>query len=272
MQGIPGTVARRDRFDSCGRNAWVLRSLDDPNNYRIACDKCKDRFCTPCASERARHIGAAVGEFARYRDVRFITLTLRHSERPLAQDINRLYAAFVKLRRRAMWRHTQSGGIYFLEIKRHRGATAWHTHMHVLSEGHWVSKSWLSQAWHEVTGDSYIVDIQRCSSNDSAAKYAAKYAGKGVHGSCYHEPALLLEAMKALRGRRLVGKWGAWSSLDLDNEVPPGAWERIATLQVVLERCDRGDQESLEIIESLRGATSIATDARASPSQVAFPF
>lgn len=272
MQRMSDTAARRDRFDNCGRNAWVLRSLDDPEIYRIACDKCKDRFCTPCASERARSIGACVGEFAEKRVIRFITLTLRQSKRGLREDVNRLYAAFVKLRRRAIWRNTQVGGVYFLEMKRRRGGDGWHTHMHILSEGQWLSKSWLSHAWQEVTGDSYIVDIRLCDSSERAAQYVAKYAGKGVHGSCYHEPLVLLEAMRALKGRRLVGKWGEWSALDLDREIPEGAWERVATLQVVLERCRRGEHESLDIMQSLGGKASVDNDARASPGQYDLPF
>lgn len=272
MQRMSDTVARRDRFDNCGRNAWLLRSLDDPKVYRIACDKCKDRFCTPCASERARSIGASVGDYLQDRPVRFVTLTLRQSRRTLREDVDRLYAGFVKLRRRAMWRATQTGGIYFLEVKRRRGGDGWHTHMHILSEGQWLSKSWLSHAWQEVTGDSYIVDIRYCASGNMAARYVAKYAGKGVHGSCYHDPLIMLEAMKALKGRRLVGKWGSCSSLNLDREIPDGAWERIATLQVVLERCRRGDCESLGIMQSLGGKASIDNDARASPGEYDLPF
>lgn len=269
---MPDSIVRSARFDNCGRNAWVLRSLDDPDVYRVACDKCKDRFCTPCASERANSIAASVGEFAEERSIRLITLTLRISERTLKQDVDRLYAAFVKLRRRATWRATQAGGVYFVEIKRRRGDDGWHTHMHILAEGSWLSKSWLSHAWNEITKDSFIVDIRMCDSAAKAAQYVAKYAGKGVHGSCYHEPKILLEAMRALKGRRLVGKWGTWRDLDLDVEIPPGAWERVSTLQVLLENCKDDDTEALQILEALRGSAAIAADARAPPSQLEMPF
>ncbi len=257
--------SRRDRFDHCGRHAWVLRSLDDPSLYRISCDKCKDRFCTPCASERARHIAACVGDFAKDRDLRLVTLTLAQSARSVKQDLDRLYAAFVKLRRRAPWRQTQTGGVYFVEIKRRRDDDGWHTHLHVLTEGRWLSKSWLSKAWLEVTGDSYIVDIRQCKSGPDAARYVAKYAGKGVHGSCYHQPEILLDVMNALKGRRLVGKWGNWSELDLDTEAPEGTWETVGTLQVLLSLANDGDADAIAIVQHLLGTAT--TKSRGPPSR-----
>lgn len=229
----------------------MLESDAEPGVYRITCDKCKDRFCDPCSQERARHIANCVGEFAKNRTVRLITLTLRQSKRTLRADVDRLYAAFVKLRRRATWKQTQNGGMYFVEIKRRRGDDGWHTHLHILTEGTWLSKSWLSHAWNDLTGDSYIVDIRLCESGERAAEYVAKYAGKGVHGSCYHEPDTLREAMIAIKGRRLVGKWGTWSDLDLDHDPPEGEWHGVDTLTHIMEQSKRGDLKAFEIMERL---------------------
>ena len=256
---------RTIRFENCGDHAWVLESDSEPGVYRVSCDKCKDRFCDPCSAERARHIARCVGEFARDRTVRLVTLTLRQSKRTLKQDIDRLYAAFVKLRRRAAWKQTQNGGMYFVEIKRRRGDDGWHTHLHVLTEGTWLSKSWLSHAWNDLTGDSYIVDIRLCESGERAAQYVAKYAGKGVHGSCYHEPNVLREAMLAIKGRRLVGKWGTWNDLDLDRDTPDGEWSGVDTLARLIERSERGDVEAATILQSLAGSESCPTNPNEHP-------
>lgn len=256
---------RTIRFESCGDHAWVLESDSEPGVYRVSCDKCKDRFCDPCSAERARHIARCVGEFARDRTVRLVTLTLRQSKRTLKQDIDRLYNAFVKLRRRATWKQTQDGGMYFVEIKRRRGDDGWHTHLHVLTEGQWLSKSWLSHAWNELTGDSYIVDIRLCESGERAAQYVAKYAGKGVHGSCYHEPDVLREAMLAIKGRRLVGKWGTWNELDLDRETPDGEWSGVDTLGRLMTRARDGDTEALQIFQYLVGEKSCPTNPNEHP-------
>lgn len=235
--------------------------------YRVTCDKCKDRFCDPCAQERARHIGRCVGEFTADRDIRFITLTLRHSARTLTQDVDRLYAAFVKLRRRAKWKATQNGGVFFVEIKRRRGDETWHVHLHIIAEGMNLSKHWLSNAWHEVTGDSFIVDLSLCDDREKAAYYAAKYAGKGLHGSCYHDADVLREGVLALKGRRLVGKWGTWNELDLDQEVLDGEWNGVDTLDRLIERSKRGDLEAASILQALIGVESCPTNPSEHPAR-----
>lgn len=267
LQGIEDAENRTARFQDCGSHAWVLESDNDPGVYRVTCDKCKDRFCDPCAGERARHIANCVAEFAKDRTLRLVTLTLRKSARTLKQDIDRLYAGFVKLRRRATWKGTQGGGMYFVEIKRRRGDDGWHTHLHVLTQGTWLSKSWLSSAWNEITGDSYIVDIRLCTSGKRAAQYIAKYAGKGVHGSCYHEPEILREAILAIKGRRLIGKWGAWSDLDLDHDPPEGEWHAIDTLDRLIERSERGDLKAATILQSLTGVQPCPTTQTEHPAR-----
>lgn len=266
LEGIPGTENRQHRFRQCGSNAWVMESDDEPGTYRIACDKCKDRFCDPCARERARHIGQCVGKFATGREIRFITLTLRHTSRTLKQDVDRLYASFTKLRRRAKWKATQQGGIFFIEVKRRRGDRSWHVHMHILAEGLNLAKRWLSDAWLKATGDSFIVDLSLCDDHNKAAYYAAKYAGKGLHGTCYHEPEILREGMQALKGRRLVGKWGTWSDLDLDTEPPEGEWHGVDTLNRLIERSSRGDTEAAMILQSLTGEKPCQTNPNEQPA------
>lgn len=260
IEGMDDAKNRNARFRLCGSHAWVLESDLHPGTYRISCDKCKDRFCQPCATDRARHIASCVGQFAGTRDIRFVTLTLRFSNRTIQADVDRLYAAFVKLRRRVRWKQTQIGGIYFLEIKRRGDDDGWHVHLHVLTEGHWLCKRWLSQAWHEVTGDSFIVDIRECKSSERAAQYAAKYAGKGVHGHCYHNPDVLREAILAIRGRRLVGKWGTWSALDLNEQTREGDWQGVDTLARLIERSERGELKAAAILQALIGVESCPTN------------
>lgn len=265
LKGITDAQNRTMRFTTCGSNAWVLESDDEPGLYRVTCDKCKDRFCDPCSQERARHIGRCVAEYAAERDLRFITLTLRHSDRTLTQDVDRLYSAFVKLRRRAKWKQTQKGGIFFVEIKRRRGDETWHVHLHIIAEGLNLSKHWLSETWQTVTGDSFIVDLKHCQNREKAAYYAAKYAGKGLHGSCYHDPRVLREGILALKGRRLVGKWGTWRNLDLNHDTPDGEWSGVDTLARLIARSERGDIEAATIIQSLIGVKPCPTNLTERP-------
>ena len=266
LDGIVDAVDRLARFRSCGHNGWVMRSIEDPDRYRVKCDKCRDRFCTPCSTERARLVASSVKTFSHGRELRFITLTLRKSERPLSEDIDRLYSGFVRLRRRRLWTKSQKGGIAFIEIKRRRGDDGWHVHLHAISEGHDICQNKLSVAWHEITGDSFIVHVRWCDSDGRAAFYAAKYAGKGIHGSCYHDPDVLREAIIALKGRRLIAKWGGWRDLSIESDEEPGGWIAVDSLARLFRRKAAGDVVAGAILQSLSGEPTCDT-ARSPPAE-----
>ncbi len=219
----------------------------------------------PCANDRARHVANAVSEFAKDRELRLITLTLRKTDRTLKEDIDRLYRSFSKLRRKKGWSETQSGGVYFCEIKRRRGDDGWHTHLHALSEGVWLDKKWLSKTWHEITGDSFVVDIRACKSAKDAARYVAKYASKGIHGTCYYDRELLKGAIMAIKGRRLVSKFGTWSELDLKADEAIGDWLPIDSLERLLHRRIDGDESAKRILDLLRSSPCQATERSPPP-------
>lgn len=265
LETLDASESRSQRFDSCGSRAWVLESVDEPGVFRISCDRCRDRFCQPCALQRARHIATCVGDFAKGKELRLITLTLRKTGNNISEDVNRIYAGFTRLRRRVLWSKSQRGGVYFIEIKRRRNDDGWHTHIHVLSEGRYINKKKLSDAWLDITGDSMIVDVKWCDSGEDAARYVAKYAGKGVHGSCYHDPEILSEAIVAIKGRRLVGKWGTWRSLAFDTDVPPGEWVGVDSLRRLIDRSLRRDPVAIGILAQLKGGDKCTTDARDPP-------
>ena len=265
LEALEASEARRARFDSCGRHAWILQSVDDPEVFKIACDRCRDRFCVPCARERSRHIASRVGDFAAGKQLRFITLTLRHTARTMKEDIDRLYAGFVKLRRRRVWAKTQKGGVGFLEIKRAESGAGWHVHMHTIVEGYNIENRDLAAAWHEITGDSFIVDIKWCHSPEQAAFYAAKYSGKGIHGDCYKDPEVLRDSMAGIKGRRLVAKFGTWRVLDLKADTDESEWRGVDSLRRMLTRSANGDPEAQQILTQLKGGTRCNTEPRSPP-------
>lgn len=260
LANLSDSAGRLARFRDCGSHAWVMQSVDDKARYRVACNKCRDRFCTPCARDRARRVANSVAAFAGKRELRLITLTLRQSAKTLQHDIDRLYRSFAVLRRRRGWSQSQRGGVYFCEIKRRRGDDGWHVHLHSLCEGVWLDKKWLSKTWLAITGDSFIVDIRACRSSADAARYVTKYASKGVHGSCYHDPLVLHEAIMSVRGRRLVGKFGSWSVLDLKTEVETGDWLPVDSLSRLLQRSISGEAFACQVLAFLRSQSCQDTE------------
>ncbi len=271
LEALDASEARRARFDACGSRAWILQCVDEPDVFKIACDRCRDRFCVPCARERSRHIASRVGDFAVGKELRFITLTLRHTARTMKEDIDRLYVAFVKLRRRRLWSSTQKGGVGFLEIKRAEDGKGWHVHIHTICEGRDIEARDLAAAWHEVTGDSFIVKVQWCYGPEQAAYYAAKYSGKGIHGDCYKDPEVLAGSMAGIKGRRLVAKFGTWRELNLKAQTDEGEWRGVDSLRRMIARSTNGDPEAQRILTQLKGGAQCNTEPRSPPGHSSCP-
>lgn len=265
FERIDPLSSRAARFAACGCHAWVVQSVADPDVYRVACSKCRDRFCQPCASSRSRRVAARVAELSTDREIRFLTLTLRINDAPLGEQVTRLLRCFARLRRRVMWRRTQTGGVAFLEIKRRAESHTWHPHLHIVVEGVFVEKRDIAKAWHEITGDSFIVKIKLCDSSKRAAYYAAKYSGKAVHGGVENDPEMLDEAIAALKGRRLLTCFGGWSFPPAADDVYPNEWRTIGTLRSVLQRSVDGDLAAHAILDLLAGGLPCRTAARGPP-------
>lgn len=211
-------------------------------------------------------MAARVAELSTNREIRFITLTLRINDAPLGDQVTRLMHCFARLRRRVLWSRTQTGGVAFLELKRRPYNHTWHPHVHIIAEGVFLEKRDLSKAWHEITGDSFIVKIQECDSSSRAAYYAAKYSGKAVHNGVENDPEMLDEAITALKGRRLHTCFGTWSMPDDDDLSPGDEWRPLGTLRSFLERHSRGDLAAGRIIDLLNGEIPCPTEPRSPPS------
>lgn len=265
LQRIDPGSTRRARFATCGSHAWILQSDEDPDRYKVACSKCHDRLCIPCARERGRRVAARVARLSKDKSIRFVTLTLRINHEPLGDQVTRLIRCFARLRRRKCWSSTQTGGVAFLELKRRPGSHTWHPHVHIITEGVDIRKAVLSDAWLEITGDSFIVDIRDCKGDGTAAWYAAKYSGKAVHNGVESDPDMLEEAIVALKGRRLHTCFGNWSLSDADDELPAGGWHGIATLRSILDGCLAGDLASRRIVGLLNGESECDTEPRSPP-------
>lgn len=231
---VPPPTTRARRFSACGTRSIVLQSAEDPTRYKIACERCHDRFCLPCMQDRARLIVANLKAQLPYEPTRFITLTLKHNEAPLAEQLTRLYCAFSSLRRRQFWQDTVAGGIAFLELKLSSADDRWHPHLHVLVRGKYVPQKLLADAWLQITGDSYIVDVRLVKSPDQLYSYLARYVTKGWGPGIYRKIHKLREAMQALVGRKLLASFGDFARLRLLQPPTSETWLELGTLQEII--------------------------------------
>ena len=109
-----------------------------------------------------------------------------------------------------------AGAVWSYEVKRGAGSGKWHPHLHMVvlaenlpcedyKEG---TLGALSAAWHNITGDSFMVNVKPISQADPATgfvevfKYAVKFSDQS-HADTLH-------AFLTLRGKRLIASSGAF--------------------------------------------------------------
>lgn len=231
------------RFQDCGSGAWVVRNEEDPTNYAVVSDHCRDRFCRPCASFRGRVIAHNVSAYLRDRPYRFVTITIKTTGLSLRDGVNKLYRCFGLLRRSKLWTQKVTGGCAICEVLPREGGTEWHPHLHLIVEGKYIPVKPLRKLWHAITGDSYIIDISRGTDAERAAQYVSKYITKPFDDGTTRNPVRLIEAIKALHGRRLIATFGTWRGQRLTEYHPLGTWIKVCTLGELRERIRKGDAD-----------------------------
>ena len=178
--------------------------LDCGNSYPVYM-RCGDRCCPECRSRDYYRIISSYKPFLASKSaLRLITLTLKGRTGFLPENrVRRIRRSFKILIKKSYYRNRIVGGIYSIEPK--KKLVGWNIHIHILAEGSSVDVFKLSKDWHEITGDSYIVDIRRAWSGLGGLKYIIKYLTKA--------PETLgcnAEYNQAMRGIRLVSPFGTW--------------------------------------------------------------
>lgn len=222
------TPSALESFVNCGADAFLLRQKADATQYKFGLNTCRSRWCQPCQRERAAVIRANLTPLLASARLRFVTLTLRSGDEPLKLTLDRLYAAFKKLRATPLWKRTVTAGAAFTELHHRPEQRRWHCHLHILVRGSWIPQAELSALWNVCTSGSPIVHIRFVHSTDNAADYVCKYVSKP--GGCLHTQtdATLIEAVKALRGRRLLLTFGDWRTAKLSKDHDAEVWEMVA--------------------------------------------
>lgn len=242
--------SRLSRFANCGSGLWLQRSANG-DELHLSCNKCHDRWCSACQSERAGLIREKVAQHLAGRSVRMLTLTLRHSPTPLADQIKRLYQSFNNFRRRSSWKLHVTGGVAFLECKVSEKSGMWHPHLHILNEGSFWDQKEISREWHAVTGDSSIVHVRKVDSSEHAAFYVTKYVTKPADSSVFAQEVKLDELIISLRGTRLALPFGGWQHLKLtEKPTLDVAWISVGKMETLHSKAASGDSEAIRWLEA----------------------
>ncbi len=110
------------------------------------------------------------------------------------------------------------GAVWSYEVKRGTGSGQWHPHLHMIALSQFEPDAeQLSREWHEITGDSFIVDVRPISQEDPVSgfvevfKYAVKFSDQ--------EPADTVHAWQTLKGKRLLASAGCFRSVVVPDEL-----------------------------------------------------
>ena len=227
---------KTDRLRSCRTGARFMRN-GITGQVRIASQSCHLRHCPLCTRTRTLTIKGNVTHWlktARYPKI--LTLTLKHSDLPLRQQIDRLYESFKALRRRKLLSKTCTGGVWFFQVKKSKTDGKFHPHIHCLVSGGFIPQNKLAKAWFKITGDSHVVDVRMVKDPVTAARHVSRYAAN----PCSLRPLTLDECVlvaRALQKRRLCGTWGICRKLKLTSkpEIDIKGWYSIGSWNAVFE-------------------------------------
>jgi hypothetical protein len=251
LRSSPISTAALMRFASCGCNAYVIRSRDDPPKYRIVGNACRSRWCVPCSNARAGQVARVVASRLGADRARFLTLTAPHSDIDLRVQLDTLYAAFARLLRMPDWRAFVRGGIAFLEVVWSEATGQWHPHIHILAHGRYFPHSVLKALWSAAYPGASIVDIRTAGDGRQTARYVTKYASKGVANAARLDHHRLVESISALHRRRTIRTFGDWRGLRLSTDDDTDGWEYVGDLESIVRNAARGDERSAQIVHCL---------------------
>ena len=234
----------------CRTRAWFIRNSSS-GEVRLASKQCRLRWCFHCSEARQQFITQAVSPwYLHIHEPKLLTVTLKHNQNPLIEQIDFLYKSFRKLRSRKRFKDACKGGIWFFQITYNSSRQEWHPHIHALIDSKYISHHYLIAAWEKITQGSTIVHIRQVHNPEKTLSHNARYAAR---------PSSLLsipesrwcELFSAFDGRRIVGTWGEAKCISLRPKKPDDAadWESIGSFSTVFS-LKSYDPDAIAIWES----------------------
>ena len=230
MGTLPKHQAMANTVKGCG-NYLLFRHFFTIDTVKLhAASFCrKHLLCPLCAIRRgAKALGAYLDRFEAIKRSNarlgafLVTLTVKDGP-DLRERFKHLHDS-----QRELWKRKHrgrgsvldgvEGAVWSYEIKRGQGSGLWHPHLHMIALAEVMPDAErLSREWHEITGDSFIVDVRPISQEDPASgfvevfKYAVKFSDQ--------EPADTVHAWEVLAGKRLLGSAGCFRGVEIPEDL-----------------------------------------------------
>ena len=225
-----GVLRRRaERIAACCLSPSFHLRAD--STVSVSVIRCRDRLCPTCARARSRQTRERARRAVQRMDaLRFLTLTMPHSDRPLADQLRTIRDAFSRLRKSDVWKRCVTGGVVTVEVTRNTRDKQWHPHLHALLDGDFVPHAEIRDAWRRALNASVgrewikpeghvIVHIEMIGGRSAAVAYITKYATKPADVAKWSQ-AEIAEAASALAGVRVLSTIGHLHGRTLDPRDP----------------------------------------------------
>ncbi len=186
----------------------LIISIDSGAGFFLAEQRCKSRVCPRCSRIRANRLAGRITDLVRKMDApRFLTLTMRSTDGPLADQVKTIRRRFATLRRRPAWTRNVVQGIYTVEITHNAHTRLWHPHLHAIIDGQYWPHRELLRQWEAIVGDQAGVHIRAVHGISKLARYLASYVAKSCDLSKLN-PTHLAEWAVETHGLRLAQTFG----------------------------------------------------------------
>jgi hypothetical protein len=183
--------------------------------------RCKKLFCPDCAAERANRLSrqteAKIAEAMQTNKGRLclLTLTMKNAA-TLDGGLSSLKKAFRQFKRKKVFKERIKGYFGGFEYTFNPKTNDFHVHLHlIVLRGKFWNQSDISDAWRDVTGDSFIVDIREIKDAHKGVKEVCKYVVKS-NDLMKMPDEKFLEVVKMKKGTRMFISGGCFYNVKLD--------------------------------------------------------
>jgi hypothetical protein len=219
-----GYIEQAEQLKKCSANFTSLVCANGHSFKPIVDYRCHLPFCPDCFEVKShRELARQLPKFLQalkdnpHLIVAFNTLTIRSDkQRALRAGCRQIKTGFRKLRQRDIWQNC-AGGIGRIENTFNR-KHGWHPHIHsLLLLSDYIPQNSLSGSWHEITGDSMVVDIRQVRDVAAGLVEVIKYPFKPTDLKKIGKAEI--QEMLDLKGERLGLSFGILFGLEADDDI-----------------------------------------------------
>jgi len=220
------TVRLFRNLDNCGQYLIFRNYLQSQRSRLIGACSCKNHLlCAFCASRRGvKHsmayrekVNELVSQSGGRLALVFLTFTVNNGENLFDRftHLRRSMQVLLKKRNFEYVGHRGvktemsklQGGVFAYEFKRGANLNLWHPHIHMLAllpVNQKIDVQALKNEWHDITGDSKVINIEYCRNDEPYLEvfaYALKFS-EMTHSDRWF-------AFQNLKGERLISSFGS---------------------------------------------------------------